>query len=105
MGGDKTRGSAQEVQNQIKELSERENTENEKVEMTNKWFMKILRGEEVRVGTKEESHLQIERDSQKAYHCKLSTHCRQEDTSKLPYEWKGVRNQKDFWLLNSNTGS
>ena len=30
MGGDKTRGSAQEVQNQIKELSERENTENEK---------------------------------------------------------------------------
>lgn len=33
---DKTRGAAQEVQNQIQELSEREHTENEKEEMTDK---------------------------------------------------------------------
>lgn len=44
MGGDKTRGSAQEVQNQIKELSERENTENEKEEMTNKMIHENFEG-------------------------------------------------------------
>lgn len=34
VGGDKIRGAALEVQNQIQELSETENTENEKEEMT-----------------------------------------------------------------------
>lgn len=36
MGEDTIRGAAQEVRNQIQEFSERENTENEKEEMTNK---------------------------------------------------------------------
>ena len=44
MEGDKTRGSAQEVQNQIKELSERENTENEKEDMTNKMIHENCEG-------------------------------------------------------------
>ena len=68
--------------------------------------MKIVRGGEVRVGTREECEFpdckgrvkQSRRDSQKAYYCKLSTLQTKRSTSKLPYSKKGsgIKRISDF---------